>query len=146
MMRHHRYLAIVGLAVIAAAGTPAHAASKKPIVKNYTFTDRTPDPTIDAFSGAAGSCSLGKLPMEKPIPFKVPAAGSISAEMSGYTGDWAIEILSPQGEMLSSGDGQTPLTLDSASTKVKKPGTYKIFPCNITGTLTANVKVTFKYK
>jgi hypothetical protein len=149
-MRLSRYAALAGLAVVAAGMTPATAATKKTIVKNYTFTDATPDPTIDGVSqvpnGPTGSCSKGLLPKEKAITFKAPAAGSLEAGISGYTGDWAIEIQDSHGQVLSSGDGGTPLTLESTATKVKKPGTFLILPCNISGTFSAKLRVSFKYK
>jgi hypothetical protein len=145
-MRHRRTLALAGLAVVTAAGfTPAHAAAKKPIVKNFAFRDATPDPSGNANLSDDMHCH-GKLPdTEKPIVFKAPAAGLITVQLGKFTGDWALEIRDAKDNHLSGAEANPP-DYETGVLKVKKATTLHIKPCNLAGTPDATVKVTFKYK
>lgn len=134
---------ITAISIVAVGGAlaaPAFAAAKpKPFKKTFTYTDPTPDPTY-AVSG--GACQ-GRLPQEAPIKVKIPAKGTLKVSIKN-TGDWALEIRTSSGTVMSSADGGTPQTQEGTSAKIKKAGTYLIVPCNIGGAPTASG--TYEYK
>ena len=138
-------LALVAGATIAT--TPASAAKpKKPITGTFTQSDPTPDPTGNATTGNQNHCT-GKLPQEKPFQFKAPAAGKLKVELSGFQGDWALQILDDKGNVLG-GDDVTPDTAgttESATVKIRKKMTVGILPCNMGGGPSATAKYTFTY-
>ena len=135
---------ITGVAGTLAA--PAVGAPKpKPITKTVEYTDATPDPTGNAESGNAAHCN-GKLPVqEKGIAFAAPAAGSLKAVLSGFQGDWSMQIRDAKGKVLG-GDDVNPPAYESVTVKIKSKGNYVIFPCNMGGTPIATVKYTFTFK
>lgn len=137
-------VALVAGATIAAA--PASAKPKKPITGSFTQSDPTPDPTGNATTANEYHCS-GKLPQEKPFQFKAPAAGKIKVELSGFQGDWALQILDDKGNVLG-GDDVTPDqngSTESATAKIKRKMTVGILPCNMGGSPSAVAKYTFTY-
>lgn len=116
-------------------------AKAKPFTKKVTFTDTTPDPTGNLESSEAMHCN-GELPMEKPISVSIPADGSLKVALSGFQGDWTLQIRDSRGRVVGGADVNPPDT-ESATVKVKK-GKYAIQPCNLAGTLQAIVTYTYK--
>lgn len=128
--------AVVITAVGASLAGPAFAAPKpKPIKKNFTYQDATPDPTAsadDALGGYAG-CD------EKIAPFKsagfvvdLPAKGSLKVKMT-TTGDWGLDVRDAKGKVLGSSDGGSPEDQEAVTVKIKAKGKYTIVPCNLGG-------------
>ncbi|MCA1822989.1 MAG: hypothetical protein ABR520_12625 [Mycobacteriales bacterium] len=145
MNRRRTTVALSALMLGSLAVHPALAKPKpkpKPITGSFTFTDPTPDPTGNANSGNEQHCD-GLLPKEKPYSLKIPAKGSLEV-ITEVTGDWSLQILAPDGEILA-GDDVNPPASESAFVKIKKAGTYGIFPCNMTGAPDAKVTYTFTY-
>jgi hypothetical protein len=144
--------AAVTLAVVAlgaASMSPAIGAPKKKITKTYTATAAVPDPT----NAAAGSYSV--CPQTVPgsfqaDEFKIPAAGTLQVEVSGYNGDWdALLMDSDKSEIAASGAGGYPPVAggpENMEMRFKKAQTVTIVACNWAGGPTATVKATFTYK
>lgn len=147
-------LATGAAAVTAVAGlAPAFASSTagKKAGGTLSFTDATPDPSPTALSLAGkrtGFC-VGDLPAApsdvNSLPVKVPGKGTLTVQ--GTTvGDWAMEIRDSKGTLLGGSDGGTPQDQEGASVVVKKPGTYQVVFCNLTGAPTATATWSFKGK
>lgn len=140
---HRRYV-LTALAVVMAGtvAVPAQAASKpKPFKGSKPYTDQTPDPTAsDPRTDTQGCDSLmpTQYPHEAGISVKVPAAGKLKASLDNKL-DWAIEIRDSSGRVINAADGEMPDTQESVQAKIKKAGTYVIFPCNLEGEPTVNV-------
>jgi hypothetical protein len=144
--------AAVTLAVVAlgaASMSPAIGASKKTITKTYTATAAVPDPTNSAASDY-NVCPQRVPGSFQADEFKIPAAGTLQVEVSGYTGDWdALLMDSDKSEATSSGSGgYAPVAggPEVMEMRFKKAQTVTIVACNWAGGPTANVKVTFTYK
>jgi uncharacterized membrane protein len=138
-------VAVVLVAVGAASAAPAVAAPKRTVSKTYTATAPAPDPTA-AGGGSYTVCAQTVPGSYQAETFKVPAAGSLTVEVTGYQGDWdALLMDSDKGELASSGSGGVggPEVMDVT---FKKPQTVTIVACNFSGGPTANVKYTFTYK
>jgi hypothetical protein len=140
-------LAAVTLGV--ASMSPAIGAPKKTITKTYPATAAVPDPS----NAAAGSYSV--CPQTVPgsfqaDAFKIPAAGTLNVELSGYNGDWdALLMDSEKSEIAASGAGGYPPVAGGPEVmelRFKKPQTVTIVVCNWAGGPTASVKATFTYK
>lgn len=144
-MRTVLSVALVSAAAIGLA-VPALAAPPKP--KNFTqevsFTDATPDPSGNANSGNENHCT-GRLPHEAPITVNVPGPGDVDLSLSGFTGDWGLQVLDASGEVIG-GDDQTPPALEATSVRLKKAGIIKVLPCNEAGTPTAKVTIKYSYR
>lgn len=141
-----RYAA-VALALVATAGvsaSPALAGPKK-VTKTYTASAPLFDPT----NVAPGSFSV--CPQRVPQSFqadvyKVPAAGTLTVEVTGYQGDWdALLMDSDKAELAGSGSGGVggPEVME---VRFKKATTVTVVACNFSGGPTANVKTTFTYR
>lgn len=133
-------LLAVSTAAIAALALPAVAAPPKPITKEFTYTDGTPDATATAASGVG--CD-GVLPNEPGIEFTAPAAGKLKVSIT-HTGDWALEVHDPKGRVLGAADGGGPNDQESVTVKLKTAGTYTILPCNIGALPEAKGKIEYK--
>lgn len=143
-MRRRAALALLMLVPVAVAA-PSSAAPKpkpKPIQQTVTFTDATPDPSGVAV-GSDGHCS-GLLPREDPIAFKAPAAGKLEVSIGGFTGEWALQLRS-DGDVVLAADDVPPPAFETLSIKVRKATTINVLPCNLAGTPTAVVQITFTY-
>lgn len=126
-----------------ALAAPSFAGPKpKPIKQTVVFTDATPDPSGVAV-GSDGHCS-GLLPREAPIAFKAPAAGKLEVSISGFSGEWALQLRSDKDVVLAADDVPPP-SFETLSVKVKKPTTINVLPCNLAGTPDAVVQITFTY-
>lgn len=127
-------VAVGSVAVGPAVAAPKPKPKPKPFKGSQTFTDSTPDPTASAPGSGAGCDSLlpGQYPRESAISVKVPAAGKLKATLANQL-DWGIEIQDSNGNVIASADGADPNSVESATAKLKKAGTYKILPCNLGG-------------
>lgn len=139
--------AAIALAALAAGSLalPSHAAPRKqaPFKKTVSYTDQTPDPTGSTTADTGcGSAMPSQYPVEAGIPVKITYPGKIKASLDNKL-DWALEIRDPKGNVLSSSDGGGPTDPESTSAKAKKPGTYVIYPCNLTGEPTVNVSYSY---
>ena len=137
-------IALLLVAGLAASATPGFAAPKpkpKPISQEVPFTDATPD-----YSGwvvGTDSHCAGALPREEPYAFKAPAAGTLKVSISGFTGEWALDLRNEKGAVLAETDviGE----LETLTVKLRKPGLVNIAPCNLAGTPEALISLVFTY-
>ena len=137
-------LALALVAAVAATATPGLAAPKpkpKPISQEVPFTDATPD-----YSGWAigpDSHCAGVLPREEAYEFKAPAAGSLKVSISGFTGEWALDLRDAKGNVLAETDELG--GFESLTIKLRKPTVVSIAPCNLAGTPEALISLVFTY-
>ena len=130
-----------GLALSAAPG--AAAPKPKPIAQEVPYTDATPD-----YSGwvvGTDSHCAGLLPREEPYAFKAPAAGTLKVSISGFTGEWALDLRNDKGAVLAETDVLAP-EQESLTVKLRKGGVVNIAPCNLAGTPEALISLLFTYK
>jgi hypothetical protein len=138
--------AIAAALTVALAGgalSPALAAPKpKPVTKEYVATAFPPDPSHVAIT--EGICNTTNPTSQHNEEFKVPFAGTLVVDMSGFQGDWDLALYNDKGALVASSaqdltaDPQSP---EKMSVKLKKKGA-KVFirACNFAGGPTANVK------
>jgi hypothetical protein len=145
-MKRTAALAVASLAVAAIAAPPALAApKKKPISKTYTVTAPMPDPSNYAGQGYS-VCAMNVPSSFDKTEFKVPAAGVLSVEVSGYQGDWDLLLLDGEGGELATGGSSDLGVPEVAEVRFKKPEAVSIVACNWAGSPTATVKYTFTFK
>ena len=136
-------------ATVAVAGITAPAAlaapkKPKPITKSYSTVTPAPDPTN--YADGYSVCAM-VVPQSFHIePFKVPAAGTLHVEVSGYTGDHDLLLLDGEGEEIAFGGSSGVSDTEVVDVKFKKPGKAQIVNCNWAGAPNANVTYKFTYK
>jgi hypothetical protein len=139
-------LVVASLAVAAVAAPPAMAApKKKPITKTYTANAPLPDPSNYAQQGYS-VCAMNVPQSFDRQEFKVPAAGTLAVEVSGFQGDWDLLLLDSDDSELSTGGSSDLGGVETTEVRFKKAQKVSIVACNWAGTPTATVKYTFTYK
>lgn len=133
--------ASLSVAVAAGALTPAVAAPKpKPVKKTYTATAFPPDPSHIAVTD--GICNTTNPASQHNEDFKVPFAGTLVVDMTGFQGDWDLALYLGDALVASSAQSieQSPDTPEKMTVKLKKVGkTYSIRACNFAGGPTAEI-------
>lgn len=139
---------------IAALVVPA-AAGPKPIEKSFAVNIPVP------FSGATSdpmapvACFGEPLPMSQHLEtVKLPGAGTLKVEVTGFLGDWDIALQDSKGKRLAEGDNAsvTPTNMSTGSIveklvyKAKKAGDVQIIVCNFAGGATGTGKYVFTAK
>ena len=150
-MNRRATVAVAALATAALTATPALAKAKpkpkpKPLKGSWSFTDSTPDPSVDAASDNSSHCH-GKLPAAptdvNAHSLKVSGRGLLTVTGS-TTGDWAMEVRDSHGNSLAGSDGSLPTAQEGTSVDLPK-GTWTVVFCNVTGAPTATASYTFIY-
>ncbi len=127
------------------AGTAA-ATHKAPLKEQYDVTAPVPYAVEAASHCTDGFEGLSKNTREVVLPDR----GVLEVELSGFLGDWVLELLDSRGKLL----GQA-AQLDPANTAPVRKVTYKkatpgqevrIAVCNVTGGPTASVAYTFTFR
>ena len=142
--------ATVAVAVLAAASvtvSPALAKAKpKPLKGSWSFTDVTPDPSVDAATDNTTHCH-GKLPSAptdvNAHSLKVSGRGLLTV-VGHTTGDWAMEVRDSHGNSVAGSDGSLPTAQEGTSIDLGK-GTWTVVYCNVTGDPQATASYTFVY-
>jgi hypothetical protein len=142
-------LVVASLAVAAVSAPPALAApKKKPVTKTYAVTAAAPDPTNYAQAGGVGKYSV----CAQNVPgsfdkqaFQVPAAGSLTVELSGFQGDWDLLLEDSDDSELAAGGSSGTGGSETVDVRFKKAQKVSIVACNWAGTPTASVKYTFTF-
>ena len=140
-----RLVAPVTLLAVAALVAPASAKPRpKPVTESWEVT-AVPFPM-----DAAAHCQEGAEGVTRETrQITLPAKGVLVAELTGFQGDWVLEVYDAKGTML--GQGYSPLNPGGTG---KAKVTYKkgakgakisIAACNFTGGPTAQAKYTFTY-
>lgn len=132
------------LAVLVAS--PALAGHKAPVKESYDVTAPVPYPVEDT-----SHCTDGVEGMTKNTrAVTLPDRGVLDVELSGFLGDWVLELFDAKGRML----GQAAV-LDPTDTAPVRKVTYKkgtpgqevrIAVCNVNGGPRAKVAYTFTYR
>jgi hypothetical protein len=136
-------LALLVVAVVAVTAAPGLAAPKpKPITQSVPFTDTTPD--YSGWAVGPDSHCAGLLPREEAYEFKAPAAGSLKVSISGFTGEWALDLRDAKGNVLAETDVLAP-EQETLTIKLRRPGVVNIGPCNLAGTPEALISLVFTY-
>lgn len=136
-------LALLLVATVAATAPPALAGPKpKPIEQQVAYSDATPDLT-GLRPGSDAHCN-GLLPQEKPYEFKAPAAGRLKVGISGFTGEWALELRDADGRVLAEQDVTMP-EREELTVKLRKPAVVSIRPCNLAGGANGTISLSFTY-
>lgn len=153
-------VSLSAVAVLAAgAFAPAVAAppKPKPITASYAVTGApiplplTGATPVEESSSCMNAEFEGLSTTTKTI--KTVGAGTLTVDVTGFTGDWDITIMNDKREMVAVGAGTatptaltTPGAAEKAVVKFKKAGTILIAVCNFLGSQSANVKYTYVYK
>ena len=130
------------LTAAVAATAPSAFAGPKPIKQEVAYTDATPD--VTGLHPASDAHCNGFLPQEAPHLFKAPAAGKLQVSISGFTGEWALELRDDKGKVLAEEDVSSP-ELESLTIKLRKPAVVNIRPCNLVGSSQAKISLVFTY-
>lgn len=140
-MRSRLVLATVPVALLGVAVAPSLAAPKakpKPITMTYTATAPV--------AGAPDCDGLAPMSVHRQS-VKIPAAGILKAELSGFAGDWDFYLRSGGSTVSSSAGGDVgPGVSETVVFKPKKAMTLSIDSCNWAGGPTGSVTYTFTYK
>jgi len=148
-MNRRATVAVTALAAAALTASPALAKAKpkpKPLKGSWSFTDATPDPSVDAASDNASHCH-GKAPSAptdvNAHSLKVTGRGLLTVTGS-TTGDWAMEVRDSHGNSVAGSDGTLPTAQEGTSVDLTK-GTWTVVYCNVSGAPTASAAYTFVY-
>lgn len=151
-MKKSVVLATAAVALVAVgAASPATAAKPKkkpPITKSYSMTlPPLPDPPM----GTSCTRDAAKALFHDET-FTTTGAGTLTAEVSGFAGDWDITVFDKDG-LVGQGDGTTtgggaPATAgkDTFISSWKKGTTITVRTCNFAGSPQAKGSYTFTYK
>lgn len=149
-MNRRTTVAVAALLTAAMTASPALAKSKpkkpKPLKGTWSFTDTTPDPTVDAGSDNSSHCH-GNLPASpldvNTATLKVSRPGTLTVN-GNSVGDWAMEVRNSKGDSIAGADVNPPAQ-ESVGVDLPK-GTWTVFYCNLTGAPTATASYTFVFK
>ena len=139
-------LSLVTAGAVPALASSHNATGAKAVKGTFSYTDATPDPTVDAsLSSDVSQHCHGKLPSSptdvNAHTLKLATAGSLTVNAS-VVGDWAMELRTAKGAVVTGDDANPPAT-ESLLTPLKK-GTYSLVMCNLSGAPTATASYTFK--
>jgi hypothetical protein len=143
----YRSAAAASLAAVVCAGafapaTAAPAKKPKPVTKTYTAEafPGDPTPTTGLFGGV---CEPLNPAAKFSEPLKVPFAGTLKIDMTGFLGDWDLAVFQGDRQLAFSAqdideDVDRP---EKITLKVKRAGvTLEIRSCNFSGGPTADMK------
>lgn len=137
-MRSRLVLATVPVALLGVAVAPSFAGPKKPIEKSYSASAPVP-------GGWVGGCD-GSIPMAAQLDdFKVPAAGKLKIDLSGFVGDWDLYLYEGDKELGVSQNIQPLSEGEQLVVKLKKATTVTIAACNFNGGPDGTVDLVFTY-
>jgi hypothetical protein len=145
-------LIAVGL-VLASLAAPALAGKKK--ISDSFSAQLFPFPKLAAWGDPAGLTQPGCLSGQKDVhymtvDFTAPAAGTLTASMAGFTGDWDLYLTDADGiPLIRSENDQiqgSAAPEEDVYMDLKPKQTVGISPCNWLGAPDAEVTYTFVYK
>lgn len=140
-----RLAACMSVAVLAALSAPASAGHQKPLSESYDVTAPVPYPVEDTSHCTGGIEGTTKNTKAITLPDK----GVLKVDLSGFLGDWVLELFDAKGRMLAQS-----AVLDPANTAPVRSVTYKkatkgqqvkIAVCNVEGGPRAKVAYTFTF-
>ncbi|HWL36590.1 MAG TPA: hypothetical protein VNQ77_10375 [Frankiaceae bacterium] len=140
-------VAIAVAGAVALTGVPADAAKRKPVTRTYDVLLPVPYP-VEGEGGV--HCAEGIDGLSRDLrKFTLPAAvGQLKVTLSGFKGDWVVEIYDAKGRVLGYG-AELNLTSGTRQASYKKKRSPKetvtIAVCNLGGTPQGKVVWTFTY-
>ena len=147
---------LVALGLVASfSASPALAGKKKKATKTISQTisaTAIPFPNLSSHTGTAmPGCTAGEEGVHKvTTPLDTPGAGSLTFQMSGFTGDWDLYLFDDAGVPIARSDlAQVP---DGAAPEEKLVAplaagrTYELVVCNWAGAPQATADFTFVYQ
>ena len=131
-MRTRLVLAVLPIALVGVVAAPSSAAPKttKGSYQASAIPDVTPNGTGPCNSTLPGGQHFQEL--------KLPAAGKLQVDMTGFSGDWDL-CLYVAGSLVSSSTGFVEATKETVAFKAKKATTVRIGAANVGGGPTAQV-------
>lgn len=144
-MRLRTAALLAALLATTAAGAPADATHRKPMSGTYDVLIPVPHPVEDAGT----HCNQGVDPLSRASSqVALPDLGELKVKVSGFVGDWVVEIYDAKGRVLAYG-----ATLDlvsgvrEAKWRKKKGAAEKvlIFVCNFGGTPRGTVSWSYTF-
>lgn len=132
-----------GLLTVCAA-VPSVAATRKPKPIRGTYqAQATPDPTTT--SEVTGTCNPVTPTGKHEKAFTVPARGYLHVELQN-TLDWALAVLTEDGEVLSEQDGGLPNDKEMTDVSFRRKTKVLLRACNFAGEPQVTVNYVFTYR
>lgn len=136
-------LLVAGIAAPSIAAPPKK--KPKPITGSFT-AQAVPDPTNNNVRGVCeGLLNEGGNVSRFDKPFTVPARGVLHFETLN-TLDWALAVLTEDGEVLGEADGDAPDVKEQTDVTFKRKTKVLLRVCNFAGEPTVTAKYKFTYK
>ena len=136
----------LSLLAVAALAMPAAGTHKPPISESYDVTAPVPYP-VDG----ASHCTDGVEGLTKNTrPVTLPDRGVLEVELSGFLGDWVLELFDAKGRMLAQAAVLDPTNLAPVRKVTYKKATpgqeVRIAVCNVEGGPSGSVTYTFTFR
>lgn len=135
-MRTRLVLAVLPVALIGVTAATSMAAPKE--MKGTFSAAGSPDPSATVSEVCQGVSPASRF----EVPLKVPAAGKLAVELTGYVGDWDLTLENKSGAILAQSAGFE-VPVESFSVKFKKAAEVVIVACNFAGGPTAKGSFVF---
>lgn len=147
---------LIALGLVAGlSASPALAGKKKKVTKTITNTisaTAVPFPNLSSHTGTpTPGCTAGQEGVHKvTTPLETPGAGTLTFEMSGFTGDWDLYLFDDAGVAIARSDNeQVGQSLappeESLTAPLAKGKTYELVVCNWAGAPQATASYSFTY-
>lgn len=145
---------LIALGLVASfAATPALAGKKK--AKTITATIdavAAPFPNLSSHTSTPiPGCAAGQEGIHKvTTPLEAPGKGTLTFEMSGFTGDWDLYLFDDAGVPIARSDNAQVPDMAAPEEKLVAPleggRTYDLVVCNWAGAPQASATYTYVYK
>lgn len=135
-MRTRLVLAVLPVALVSVAAAPSLAAPKT--TSGSYQAAAVPDPSPNG----TGTCKSTIPGGQQKDELKLPAAGKLTVEMTGFQGDWDL-CLYDGDKLVGSSAGFVEATKETVSYKAKRAMTVVIGAANVGGGPTAQVSWKF---
>lgn len=143
---------LLALGLVAGAfSAPALAGKKKKVVEEFSVTG-APLPLLVEVDPQGGCVNMHVEGLHKAtFPFTAPSAGSYSAHIEGFQGDWDIHVTDASGAVIGSSNADqnvsgAPPTEDIIGITLAKGDEVTLHVCNWLGGPSASGNFTFAPK
>lgn len=139
---------VLALTAVAGLTVAAPGAFAAPVEKTYPVTAPNPDPSNVAseVDGGYSVCAQRVPGSFQTDAVKLPAAGKLKVDLTGFTGDWDLLLMDEKGAELAFGGSSDVSAGETATVSLKRPATVQIVACNWAGGPTGTVKYVFTPK
>jgi hypothetical protein len=148
-------VSIIALGLVASlTASPALAGKKKKATKTISDTIAAiafPFPNLSSSTGTPQpGCTAGQEGVHKvSTPLETPGAGTLTFEMSGFTGDWDLYLFDDAGVAIARSDAAQVPDMAPPEEKIVAPlakgKTYQLVVCNWAGAPQATADYSFTY-